>query len=78
MKARGERYWPGTRGWTRPARVVGHCPLLPVHIHTLHTPPLILLLAKAVILLKKDCFDFDDNIFKSIPVLKDRIDQCQG
>ena len=54
VKARRERYWPGTRGWARPARVVRNCPLLPVHIHTLHTPPLILLLAKAIILLKKD------------------------
>ena len=62
MKARRERYRPGTRGWARPARVVRHCPLLSVHIHTLHTPPFILLLAKAIILLKKgNCLDFEDN-----------------
>ena len=51
VKTRGEGNRPGTRGRPRPARVVGHCALLPVNIHTLHAPPLILLLAKAIVLL---------------------------
>ena len=64
VKAWWKGYRPGTRGWTRPARVVRHCTLLPVHIHTLLHPsiPFILLLAKAIILLKKgNCLDFEDN-----------------
>ena len=66
VKARRKGNRSGTRGRTWPARVVRHCPLLlPIHIHTLHTPvPFILLFAKAIVLLKKkQLFQlFDNNV----------------
>ena len=59
VDARRARHRSGARWWTcRPARVVSNGPLtllVSVHIHTLlETSPVLVLLAKAIVLLKKN------------------------